>query len=330
MKFAIFPTEGGRNYDQVVEECQLAEDVGFGACWVNDHQATEGENYWPSPLTRLAGVATTTERLDLVTSVMILPLYHPLHVAQRAAMLDLMSNGRVVLGVGLGYVQKEFDAFNVPMDERAGRQIEGLKFLDRFFTADEAFSFESPFFSVEDWEPLPQPVQEPRPPLWVGGWGDKQLRRSIRFGDTWVPGVVADLEAVEIRKEKQRRFLEEEGGPAWDEIEHPLMREAVVAETHEEAVELGKRYLHRTYRDEYGGEFSHPLVDAEEVADFEKLAEDRFLVGTPEELVEQIGNIRDRFTLDHLALRFHHSGMPAEDVHEQIELFGEEVIPAFE
>jgi len=329
MKIGIFPIEGGDTWDGVVEQCQLAEDLGFESTWVNDHQATEGENYWPSPLSRLTSIATGTEDLELVTSVLILPLYHPLHVAQRAAMLDLISNGRLTLGVGLGYVEKEFDAFGVPMDERAGRLIEGVQFLDEFFTAEGPITFGCPFFSVEDWEPLPHTIQDPRPPLWIGGWGDKQISRSVKFSDAWVPGVVADLEDVRVRKEKQREMVER-SDQNWADLEHPLMREAAIGRTHEEAVEVAENYLHRTYVDEYGGEFSHPFLEGTNVTDLGDLADDRFLVGTPEEIIEQIEGMRDRFALDHLALRFHHSGMP-HDVHrEQIELFGEEVVPAFE
>lgn len=328
MKFGIFPVEGGETWDGVVEHCRIAEDVGFESCWVNDHQATEGDNYWPAPLTRLTSIAGGTEEMDLVTSVLILPLYHPLHVAQQASMLDNISGGRLTLGVGLGYVEEEFEAFDVPMDERAGRMIEGLKFLDEFFRADGPISFECPFFDVEDWEPLPQTIQRPRPPLWVGGWGDRQLARSVKFSDAWVPGVVADLEAVEVRKEKQRKLIED-SDQNWDEIEHPLMREAVIAETEEEVMRR-KEFLHRTYVDEYGGEFSHPLMTADTVEDFESLADDRFIYGTPDQIVEQIESIRERFPLDQLTLRFHHSGMPKGLVEDQIRLFGEEVIPAFD
>ena len=327
MKFGIFPIEGGARWTGVVEQCQLAEELGYQSCWVNDHQATEGENYWPSPLTRLTSIATGTESLELVTSVLILPLYHPLHVAQRAAMLDNISDGRLTLGVGLGYVEEEFDAFDVPMSERAGRMIEGIRFIDKFFRADGPITYDCPFFSVEDWNPIPEVVQQPRPPLWIGGWGDKQLERSVKFSDAWVPGVVADNEAVAIRKEKQRKLIASTEQD-WDTIEHPLMREAVIGETEDE-LEERRRYLHRTYVEEYGGEFSHHLMTADSVEDFDELAHDRFLYGTPEQIIGQIEDLRDRFPLDHLAVRFHHSGMPKAMVREQIQLFGETVIPHF-
>jgi len=124
MQFGVSPTEGGRAYDDAVAEAELAEELGFDSYWINDHQATDGDNYWPAPLLRLADVATRTDSLELMTAVLILPLYYSLHVAQRTAMLDLMSDGRVTLGVGLGYVPKEFDVFGVPMDDRAGHLIE--------------------------------------------------------------------------------------------------------------------------------------------------------------------------------------------------------------
>lgn len=328
MKFGIFPIEGGERWDGVVEQCQTAEQFGFESCWVNDHQVTESENYWPAPLTRLTSIATATDDLEVVTSVLILPLYHPLHIAQRAAMLDNISDGRLTLGVSLGYVEKEFEAFGVPMEERAGRLIEGLRFLDRFFTAEGPISFECPYFEVEDWVPLPETVQDPRPPLWVGGWGDKQLARSAKFGDAWVPGVVADLDGIETRKEKQRGHVERTS-QNWEAIAHPLMREAIIAED-KSTLEERKEYLHRTYVDEYDGEFSHPLLSADVVQDFEELADERFVYGTPDQVIEQINAMRERIPLTQLALRFHHSGMPKEHVDKQIQLFGKEVIPSFD
>ncbi|WP_459193270.1 LLM class flavin-dependent oxidoreductase, partial [Halosimplex sp. J119] len=188
-------------------------------------------------------------------------------------------------------------------------------------------TYKCPFFEVEDWQPLPKTIQEPRPSLWIGGWGPKQIRRSVQFSDAWVPGVVADLGIVEDRKNQQREHVEETDQD-WESMDHPLMREAVIAETEEEVMER-KEYLHTTYVDEYGGEFSHPLMNADSVEDFEELADDRFIYGTPDQIVEQIEAMQDRFELNQLALRFHHSGMPKDLVEDQIRLFGEEVIPEF-
>ena len=329
MKFGLFPKEGG-SWEGVVGGVQRAEDVGFDACWVNDHQATESDNYWPTPLTRLAAIGAATDDMDLVTAVLVLPLYHALHVSQQAAMVDQISGGRLTLGVGLGYVPKEFEAFGVDMDDRAGRFIEGLRFLDAFLSAEDGISFDSPFWSVEDWKPLPRTVQSPRPPLWVGGWGPKAISRAATFGDTWLPGFVADNDAVAERKARHRQLVEEAGGD-WDAVSHPVMRDAVIAETHEEAVERGERYLFESYRREYGtDDWAHPLISGDDVSDFASLAEDRFLWGTPDEVASQIESIRERMPVDHLAVRLHHSGMPDDAFLEQVELFGREVVPQFD
>lgn len=328
MQFGHFPKEGG-SWDGVADGIKLAEQVGFDSCWVNDHQVSPSENYWPTPLTRLAGIAAVTDHMELVTAALVLPLYHALHVGQQCAMVDQMSDGRLTLGLALGYVPEEFDAFGISMEDRAGRLIEGVRFLDEYLSATGPFTFESPFWSVEDWQPLPQSVQEPRPPLWVAGWGDKAIERAVRFGDTWLPGFVADTEGLATRQATHRAVVAEHGGD-WDRIDHPIMREAVIAQTREKALELGEQYLYRSYREEYGtDDWSHPLISRNEFHDFERLAADRFLLGTPADVAADIDDLCDRLAIDHLALRFHHSGMPSDVLTDQLALFGDEVIPEF-
>lgn len=326
MRLGMFPTEGG-SFDGVVTEVQTAEEVGFDSCWVCEHHV-EGENYWPSPLVRLGGVAGATDRLGLVTAVLLAPLHHPLELCEGCAVLDRMSGGRLEIGVGLGYVRAEFDAFGVPMEERGGRFVESLRLLDQYLSADGPISFDSPFWSFEDVPPNPTAHQEPRPPLWVGGWGEKALQRSARLADGWMPGGTADLEGLVARKRVLDEAAEQAGrDPA--ELEVPLMREVIVADTHEAAVDRAKAHLHRTYLEEYGTtDWSHPIIGDVDVTDFEALAADRFLVGTPEEIAGDLERYRDRLGTDHVGCRFHHPGMPHEVVLEQIELFGDEVIPA--
>jgi len=159
----------------------------------------------------------------------------------------------------------------------------------------------------------------------MGGWGESQLERSAHLTDSWLPGVVVDNAGVAARKATQRKNVAEAGGD-WDPTPHSLMRDTVIADTHERAVELGEQYLYRSYVDEYGGEFGHPFDDAEP-RDLETLAQDRFLVGTPSGVASQIDDLWERFPLDHLVPRFHHFGMPGERVREQMELFGDGVLP---
>lgn len=115
MKFGIFPTEGG-SFNGLIEEARTAEAVGFDSYWVCEHHV-EGENYWPAPLVRLASIATATDDLELVTAVLLPPLHNAVELAEKCATLDQLSDGRLTIGAGLGYVQAEFEAYGIPMEE---------------------------------------------------------------------------------------------------------------------------------------------------------------------------------------------------------------------
>ena len=326
MKFGFVPKEGGDDFDGVLEEARIAEELGFDSCMLTEHHGTS-HHYWGAPLVRFGAIAAETANLELVTGIIILPLRKPVELAEKIAVLDRMSEGRVTLGVGLGYVEEEFDAFNVPIEERTGRLIEGLKFLDKVLASEGPVSFDSEFFTLNDWELIPSPVQDPRPPLWLGGWGDKALNRSMKFADTWLPGLTADIEEMSIREEKLQTFAAD-ASRNWDNISHPIQRELVVAETTEEAMKLGEEHLYTSHVGEYGSDdWQHPVISQEAVTDFESLAEDRFLVGTPAEIVEQIEAFQEALTIDQFFFRIQHPGMDHEDTVKQLELLGDEVLP---
>lgn len=328
MKFGFFPKEGGEDFEGVLDEVQAGEEVGFDQCWITEHHESE-ENYWAAPFTRLGAMAAVTDEIDFVTAIVISPLHNPVELAENALVFDHISEGRFIFGCGFGYVQEEFDAYGIPMEDRAGRFVEGMRLLDKYLSSEDPISFDGKMFELEDWQPIPTSYQDPRPPLWVGGWGDKQIERSVTLGEAWVPGGTADLDGLVTRKEKLEGFCEDHGED-YDEREQPLMREAVIAETTEEAMELASKTLKRTYVEEYGSDdWSHPFITQEEAQDFEKLVEDRFMVGSPDDLIEQIEKFEEHFEMDSIGLRFHHPGMKHETVQEQIELFGEEVIPSF-
>ncbi|PSP82456.1 LLM class flavin-dependent oxidoreductase [Halobacteriales archaeon QS_1_68_17] len=329
MKFGFFPKEGGPDFDGVLDEVRAGEDVGFDQCWITEHHESE-ENYWAAPFTRLGAMAGVTDEIDFVTAIVVSPLHNAVELAENALVFDQISEGRFIFGTAVGYVAEEFEAYGIDMDERAGRYIEGMKLLDNYLSSDEPIDFDGEFWSLEDWQPIPPSYQDPRPTFWVGGWGDMALKRSVHLGEAWVPGGTADLDGLVERMEKLEDFADE-AGQDYADIDQPLMREAIIAEDHDEAMRMGRKYLHRAYTEEYGTEeWSHPFITQEQAADFEKLADERFLVGTPDEIIEQIQQFDDRFPIDHLGCRFHFPGMSHEMVQEQIELFGNEVIPSFD
>jgi probable F420-dependent oxidoreductase len=331
MKFGITPTEVGPFADALAQ-VEQAEARGFDACWVSEHhvQPDAGDQYWPASLLRLAAFAARTETLDLLTSVYLLPLHHPLETAEKVAVLDQISEGRLTLGVGLGYVQAEFDAYDVSMDQRGARFVEGVRILDRYLTSDGPFSFEGRVHTIDEWDPTPGPWQDPRPPILVGGWGDLALQRSIALGDGWITGLTGDVEDIASRTETVHEHAREAGMDP-DDVPIPAMRETIVAETHEEAMRLGREYLHDVYLETYGStDWSHPLLGDTDVSDFADLAADRFLIGTPNEVVEQVEALRDRAGVTHVGCRLHSPNLPHEVITEEIDLLADAVLPAFE
>jgi alkanesulfonate monooxygenase SsuD/methylene tetrahydromethanopterin reductase-like flavin-dependent oxidoreductase (luciferase family) len=182
-------------------------------------------------------------------------------------------------------------------------------------------------FTVVDGRIEPKPVQRPHPPVWIGGWGDVTLRRAALLGDAWLPGPTADLPRL-LRSQAQILEHRRAAGlppPA----EWPVTRELVVAETAREARELADRHLMLAYGKEYGGTWKHPFIDAATAADLDRLAVDRFLIGTPDQIVRGLEPYVRQYGMTHVIFRLFTPGMPHPTVLSQLELLGREVLPAF-
>lgn len=169
-----------------------AEQMGYDSVWVSDHivvpdQDVEryGKGYYDL-FTVLGYVSAITQRVSLGTSILILPLRNPLQVAQVAATVDQLSKGRLILGVGVGSAEPEYRALGVSWNERGAITDEALKVLKHVWTAD-APEFQGNYFEFSGINSFPQPLQQPYPPIWIGGGSRRALRRAAEFGDAWHP-----------------------------------------------------------------------------------------------------------------------------------------------
>jgi probable F420-dependent oxidoreductase len=328
MKFGLIPVEDSRYFADMLRQTELAEALGFDSIWLEEHHGTSS-HYHPSPLVYLAGLATRTQRLLLGTDILILPLYHPVRVAEDVAQLDVLSNGRAVLGAAIGYRPEEFAAFQTPLDGRGARFVEMLRLIKRLWT-EENVTFESAQFALENFTLEPRPVQQPHPPIWLGGWGDLALKRAAQLGDAWVPGPTANLEKLKEAQAKYHAQLAEMGVDPRSRV-RPLTRDVVIAATDEAAEQFAQQYLLPAYRDEYS-QWSHPLIGASDATATDRLAalrQDRFIIGSPDTVIRGIQYFDRQFGIDHLICRLHFPGMPPELVTASIGLLGREVLPAF-
>jgi alkanesulfonate monooxygenase SsuD/methylene tetrahydromethanopterin reductase-like flavin-dependent oxidoreductase (luciferase family) len=178
-------------YRGILAQIRRAEALGWDDVWLSEHHFIE-DGYTPSMLPLACAIAATTERIRIGTSVLLLPLHDPLRVAEDAATVDVMSNGRLELGVAVGYRPGEFTGFGVPAAERAARMNEALPLLRRLL-AGERLTSQGRFYRYTDVELHPRPVQR-APRLWVGGFSAPAVKRAARLGDAFIAtGPIAPL-----------------------------------------------------------------------------------------------------------------------------------------
>ncbi len=329
MKFGFIPSEGGHFYGDSLRQIIYGEELGFDSVWLEEHHGVKN-HYWPSPLIALAGYATRTSKILLGTDIVVLPFYHPVRAAEDAAMLDVMSNGRFIFGVAIGYRPDEFALYQMPMEKRGARFAEAIRLMKQLWSEDDV-TFEGQHYSVQNARIEPKPVAQAHLPLWLGGWGELSLKRAAELADAWVPGPTAGLAKLRDAQKVYRQHLVALGKDL-TKFPNPLTREVVIGATTGKAWELAERHLLVNYRDEYGGGWSHPLIGGEDKAPVDRLEElgrDRFIVGDPEQCVEKIKRFKDAFGMDHLICRLYFPGVPHAHIMKELELLSKEVMPAF-
>lgn len=165
-------------YGEVLEQSAAAEDLGYDHVWLSEHHFLDN-GYCPSLLTTAAAIAARTSRIKIGTWVLLLPLHHPLRVAEDAAVVDAISGGRLILGVGLGYRIEEFEAFGVARQDRPALIEEGVELL-RLAWGAESFSYRGRHFDFEDVDVTPKPSGD-GPPIWMAARGARPARRAARL-----------------------------------------------------------------------------------------------------------------------------------------------------
>jgi probable F420-dependent oxidoreductase len=333
MKFGLYssianPPRGEhleRSIDEVIAEAQLAEASGFDSCFFGEHHQDK-DGFLPSPLIVATAVAARTRTLRVGTSVILLPLHHPVRVAEDAITLDLVSKGRLVIGVGVGYQPADFRAFNVRMADRAPLFEEGVEIMRRCWSG-EPFSFRGRHYTLEDVQIRPRPYQPGGPPLWIGASVAPAARRAGRIADGFVGTPSTTLESasrlVDLYKDAARQ--------AGRQPRVVLMRDAWVASTQAEADAVyGPHVLaaYTYYWEQRLEEFRNIPPDAEFT--LKLLAPNRLIVGDPESCIREFHRWHAATGADYFLLRLRHAhsgGPPHDQILDAIRLFGDRVLP---
>jgi probable F420-dependent oxidoreductase len=202
--------------DALMHWAMLTEALGYHFLMTSDHLVLtpDVQARYPAPFyepfTTLGWLAGLTRRIEIGSTVVIIPYRSPLQVARMAANVDQFSGGRLLLGVGVGWAQQEFAALGVPFHRRGALTDEYLAALKTLWTHDVA-SFEGRYVAFTEVHTAPRPVRTPHPPIWVGGASDAAIRRAVRFGDAWHPNRVRPGWLKDIGLPRLRQFADAEG-----------------------------------------------------------------------------------------------------------------------
>jgi len=312
-------------FQELLEQARVANALGYSSL-------TKGMHYSPAPwrdlqqFPFLCRVMAEAPALRLNFGLVLLSLHKPLDIAEQIATVDVMSGGKVIFGVALGYREVEFLAFGTTQKERVKRFEENLEAVKRLWTED-AVDMVGSHFTLQGASVGTKPLQKPHPPIWIGANADPAIRRAARLGDCWYVNPHSRVDTIARQVEVYRRALDECGKPF--PTEFPARREVFVARSRAEAIRLCAPFLGAKYQayHQWGQSRAMPEGDNDLGAEFDDLIRDRFLLGSPDEVAEQMLVLHRTTGINHLIMSVQWPGMPQSLALDELHMLAEEVFP---
>ncbi len=327
MMRAQFPAEDDIQvrFQELLEQAQLANRLGY-SCITNGmhYSATPFQDFQQFPF--LCRMMAETPNMRINFGLVLLSLHKPLDIAEQIATADVMSGGKVIFGVALGYREVEFLAFGTTQKERVKRFEENLEAIKRLW-AEDTVDMVGSHFTLQGAAVSTKPLQQPHPPIWIGANADPAIRRAARIGDCWYVNPHNRIDTIVRQTEVYKRALDDYGKPF--PAEFPARREVFVARTRDEAVRLCQPFLAEKYKayHQWGQSKAMPEGDNNLGVDFDELIRDRFLLGSPDEVAEQMLKLNQVTGINHLIMSVQWPGMPQSMALDVLHLLAEEVFP---
>jgi alkanesulfonate monooxygenase SsuD/methylene tetrahydromethanopterin reductase-like flavin-dependent oxidoreductase (luciferase family) len=313
-------------YTEALTLGEDAERLGFDSVWTSEHHFVD-DGYLPSVLPLCAAIAARTERILVGTALLLAPLYEPLRLAEDAAVVDLISGGRLVLGVGLGWREEEFDGLGVPLAERVPRLEHAVEVCRQAWRGDLVASGGPG--SSQRVAVRPLPARAGGPPIWIGALAEPAIRRAGRIADGFMATEVTPA-TFQAQVEAARRARRDAGreGPFTISVHLPTF--AWHGDDGWDLVRDAHRYIGWKYEDmegargRAGAPASPPPIDAGLDAELRE----QIVFGSPDQVVEQIRGLADAAGGDlHYIARLYFPGMSFDVQREALRIFAEEVSP---
>ena len=338
------------HYGEMMEQIELADHLGFDTALIGESHFADGD-LTGSVVDLLGALAGSTRFIRLGSAGKALALQHPARTAEDFAVIDLLSNGRAILGAGIGDSGSAFAAFDVRFSERRARFEEALDFIAKAWTSD-AFSYGGRFtrfprktpenaerpFTHEPYEKpfklqwqraglepkylavTPRPVQIPHPPIWVEAEHAEDVALAAKNGYAILPAPTAsDAQVIALYRAYGERLAA--AGRSLTEVERPVIREVFCAETRDEAIAIAGEPLRAVYE-------RHAQTGAlgEAETSLDRLMQERFVLGDPDQVFERFKTLQQEAGINHVICRFRVPGIEHEAVARSLRLYAGEVI----
>ena len=308
-------------YDEVLEIGAVADQAGLDSVWTSEHHFTDDE-YLSGTMPTLGALAALTADVKIGSAVALTPLYDSVRLAEDSATVDALSDGRLALGLSVGYLDFEFDNFGVPKNERTDRTEDALNVLRNAWQSGQ-LDYDPEFHPISP-DTTVTPTPDSPPEIVLGAIAKPAVRRAARMADGWCANEMLSIEDIQKRQNDIEKVRAEEGIEG--EFTTYVIQYGFIGDTYEEAWKTVREslfYQQRKYAEWSGDEPGEQLPDAQR----EEL-EEAALIGTPEDIVEDLQAYRDALGDDiHFIFRAYYPGVETEKMTECIERLGNEVIP---
>ena len=310
--------------EELIEQAKMADRLGYASITKGSHYSTDSYQALQQ-LPVLARLSGEVKNARLNAGIVLLPLHKPLDIAEQFANIDLMSGGKLIFGSGLGYRDEEFMAFGIERKNITRHLEENITAVRRLWT-EEDVNMKGLGWELVNANVSIKPIQNP-PPFWIGANADKAIERAARLVDAWFVSPHNRIDTTQRQLEVYKRALDAAGKPF--PAEFPMMRECCIAPTHDEAMKIAKDYLVHKYAayHKWGQDKAMPEGDNDLGQDMDELVKDRFLVGTPDEVAEQMIKTARECGTNHIVAGVQFPDMPHNLVMDQMQLLAEDVFP---
>jgi alkanesulfonate monooxygenase SsuD/methylene tetrahydromethanopterin reductase-like flavin-dependent oxidoreductase (luciferase family) len=307
-------------YADALDLAVYAEELGFDSIWTSEHHFVD-DGYLPALLPLCAAIAARTSKVEIGTGLLLMPLHDPLRIAEDAAVVDLLSRGRLILGLGLGWREEEFEGFGVPIGDRVQRLEDAVRVLRSAWNGEAVRAHGVPVHVT------PRPGRKGGPPIWIGAWAEPAVRRAGRIADGFVASGGTPAEFAE----QVGWAMEESGGqPPALGLHGRTFAWNGSADEAWELVQPFMRYVSWKYDDMEGarGRSGPPPAPPPMTAAEEAALRDEIIVGTPAEVARQVRAYRDPAGDDlHFIADLYWPGMDPQLQREAMRIFADDVAP---